>query len=277
MWHYNTQQHRMVRDVPYPLVFGQHPHVGIAGLYLEQDLLDRLATKVDLNRVVEYEGIKAVLDDNDPNDAREKEGVAEMEEGEEENEEVHTVLEPPADPLPIGKKEGVLETEDGVAENEEVDAVLEFLAYTLPVGPQGDAVEKEIMSSPTKDGVLEPAEFDKAMVVGEQGVPSTPCGKKTTGDVGFTEWQVMMFDLGNTIIDCNYLQNMPIRQSIPVAWCLDPKKVLDTQSFVSATLVKISKTTWELINKNDDKMDQLFWDGNKGVNNLFGIYIKQPD
>ncbi len=173
---------------------------------MEQDLLDRLATEANLNRVVEYEGMEAVLDDNDPNDAREKEGMAEMEEGVEENEEVDTVLEPPADPLPVGEKESMLETEDGMAENEEVDAVLELPTYTLPVGPQGDAVEKEIMSSPTKDGVLEPAEVNKAMVVAEQGVPSTPCGQKTTGDVGFTKWQVMMSDLGDTIIDCNYLK-----------------------------------------------------------------------
>jgi hypothetical protein len=66
MWRYNTQQHRTVRDVPYRLVFGQQPHVEIAGLHLEQDLLDRLATEVNLNRVVEYEGIEEVLDDNDP-------------------------------------------------------------------------------------------------------------------------------------------------------------------------------------------------------------------
>jgi hypothetical protein len=88
MWCYNTKQHRMLRDVPYRLMFGQHPHVGIAGLHLEQGLLDRLATEADLNKVVEYEGMDAVLDDNDPNDAREKEGMVEMEEGEEENEDI---------------------------------------------------------------------------------------------------------------------------------------------------------------------------------------------
>ncbi len=62
-----------------------------------------------------------------------------------------------------------------------------------------------------------------------------------------------------------------------MAWCLDTKNVLDTQSFVPAILVKISKTTWELMDENDDEMKQFVWDGDKGVNNLFGIYIKQPD
>jgi hypothetical protein len=79
MWRYNTQKHRTVGEVPYHLVFGQHPCVGISGLHLGQDLLDRLATEADLNKVREYEGMEVVLDDNGPNDAREKEGVAKME------------------------------------------------------------------------------------------------------------------------------------------------------------------------------------------------------
>ncbi len=86
-----------------------------------------------------------------------------------------------------------------------------------------------------------------------------------------------MSDLGDTIIDHNYLQQMRIRHSIPVMWCLDTKKVLDTQSFVPAILVKISKTFWELMDENDDEMEQLIWGGDEGVNNLFGIYIKHPN
>ena len=54
--------------------------------------------------------------------------------------------------------------------------------------------------------------------------------------------------------------------------------MLDTQSFVPAILVKISKTTWELMDENDDEMEHLVWDGDEGVNNFFGkIYIKQPN
>ena len=62
-----------------------------------------------------------------------------------------------------------------------------------------------------------------------------------------------------------------------MAWCLNSKNELDTQSFVPTILVKISKTTWELMDEKDDEMEQLVWDGNEGVNNLFGIYIKQPN
>ena len=68
----------MVCYVPYRLVFGQRLNEGILGLHLEQDLLDRLAPEANLNRVVEYEGMEVVLDDNGSHDAREKEVMAEM-------------------------------------------------------------------------------------------------------------------------------------------------------------------------------------------------------
>jgi hypothetical protein len=55
MWRINTQQHRTVGDIPYRLLFGQLPRVGIAGLPLAQELIDRLATESELNRVFEIE------------------------------------------------------------------------------------------------------------------------------------------------------------------------------------------------------------------------------
>jgi hypothetical protein len=56
MWRYNIQIHRTVKDIPYRLVFGQKPRVGISGLHLDYSLLDKLATEADLNKVCNYEG-----------------------------------------------------------------------------------------------------------------------------------------------------------------------------------------------------------------------------
>ena len=55
MWRINTQQHRTIGDIPYRLSFGQLPRVGIARLPLAQELIDRLATEAELNRVFEIE------------------------------------------------------------------------------------------------------------------------------------------------------------------------------------------------------------------------------
>ncbi len=56
-WQYNTQRHSTLRDIPYKLVFGQTPRVGISGLLVCPQLLDRLSTEEDLNRVCQYDGM----------------------------------------------------------------------------------------------------------------------------------------------------------------------------------------------------------------------------
>jgi len=56
MWRVNTQQHRTIGDIPYRLMFGQLPRVGIAQLPLAQELIDRLATETDLNDAFDVEG-----------------------------------------------------------------------------------------------------------------------------------------------------------------------------------------------------------------------------
>ena len=56
MWRVNTQQHRTIGDIPYSLMFGQLPRVGIAQLPLAQELIDRLATETALNDVFDVEG-----------------------------------------------------------------------------------------------------------------------------------------------------------------------------------------------------------------------------
>ena len=64
MWCYNTQMHRTVDDVPYNLLFGHMPHVGIFDLPLANELIKTLATEVQLNRVCDYVGKVVIPDDN---------------------------------------------------------------------------------------------------------------------------------------------------------------------------------------------------------------------
>ena len=66
MWRYNTQIHRTLGNIPYRLMFGQTPRVGISSLLLEASLIDSLSTEAQLNRVTQYEGmVEAVDSDNE--------------------------------------------------------------------------------------------------------------------------------------------------------------------------------------------------------------------
>jgi hypothetical protein len=80
--------------------------------------------------------------------------------------------------------------------------------------------------------------------------PSENAKKKSTGDSVLTEWQTMTYELTESVINVRYLHNMQIRASVPVQWCVDTTNIVSPKSFVAAFLVKISKSTWELM---DDK------------------------
>ncbi len=62
MWRYNTQNHRTIRDIPYHLVFGQLPCIGISALPLNASVLTQLATEAQLNCVCNYVSKVDVLD-----------------------------------------------------------------------------------------------------------------------------------------------------------------------------------------------------------------------
>jgi hypothetical protein len=39
----------------------------------------------------------------------------------------------------------------------------------------------------------------------------------------------------------------------------------------------IGKNLWELIDENNDEMEQMEWDGDNGIGNMVGMYIKHAD
>lgn len=99
---------------------------------------------------------------------------------------------------------------------------------------------------------------------------------KTTGDSDVTAWQQLVLDMGETTLDHDYIRQMPLNKPVPVASHKEGS-VMDTKSFVASLLVRTSNSTWELTNEYDDDMVQLEWDGDEGLLNNFGIYVKHPD
>jgi hypothetical protein len=62
MWQYNTQNHCTIVNIPYHLVFGQLPCVGISALPLDASVLTQLATEAQLNCICNYVRKVDVLD-----------------------------------------------------------------------------------------------------------------------------------------------------------------------------------------------------------------------
>ena len=110
---------------------------------------------------------------------------------------------------------------------------------------------------------------------------------KTTGTSAsdVTPWQQLVFDIGETTIDLDYIRRMPLNKAVPVAsipcgnWEGSDMgaKSCCNKSYDASLLVRTSNSTWELTNEFDDDMVQLEWDGDEGLVNIFGIFIKHPD
>jgi hypothetical protein len=62
MWQYNTQNNCTIGNIPFRLVFGQLPRVGISSLPLDASVLTQLAMEAQLNCVCDYVGRVDVLD-----------------------------------------------------------------------------------------------------------------------------------------------------------------------------------------------------------------------
>ncbi len=62
MWQYNTQNHCTIGNIPYCLVFGQLPRIGISALPFDASVLTQLATEAQLNHMCDYVGKVDVLD-----------------------------------------------------------------------------------------------------------------------------------------------------------------------------------------------------------------------
>jgi hypothetical protein len=239
MWRYNTQIHRTVKDIPYRLVFGQKPRVGISGLHLDYSLLDKLATEADLNKVCNYEG-----KEEDVVDA----GV-----------------------VVAG---GKMDVDDKVAEvvspNKVADTAIAQLQetdyYKDNASPENMTLTQMENSPPLlNENDLDVAELFPEYNAENNGIPDNLmtawndqniCGaidaqnpsespkKKSTNDSELTEWQTMTYEHTDSVIDVRYLHKMRIRSSVAVQWCIDTASIMSAKSFIAAFLVKISKSIW---------------------------------
>ena len=83
----------------------------------------------------------------------------------------------------------------------------------------------------------------------------------------------------STIINCcDHLQRMKLQDKVPIAYCMNASNISEMESFIPAILVCVGKKLWEVMDENDDQMEeQLEWDGDNGVANMVGMYIKHPD
>ena len=242
MWRYNTQEHRTVGDVPYRLVFGQMPRVGISSLHLSPTVLDSLATEAQLNRVCDYVGKEADATDDV------------VGEDEVENVVANNILCPE---ITVEAPVGV------VAIAEKVTAAIELneLAIAEMITAANEKNEDFVEGNPDN-----PTNEDR----GEgEGVPvaKVPCedvsvDAAVAGNLKVAElnnemstWEASVQNLPiDFVFNVDFLWNLGLRVPVPIAWCNNTKDISRKESFVPAYLTRISKHQYEVTDGDDVEM-----------------------
>ena len=69
-------------------------------------------------------------------------------------------------------------------------------------------------------------------------------------------------------------KNLKLRESVPIAWCVDINQVCKMQSFVPAFLTRVTKHMWGVTDVDDLIIQNLDWKGDEGIENMMGVYIQ---
>jgi hypothetical protein len=283
MWRFDTQEHRMVGNVPYLLVFGQMPRVGISSLHLLAAVLDSLAMKSQLNQVCDYVG-KVIIPDDDTvavvdEEETHRNGKDEEEEGAKEvalnnnnHKNCNVVHEAEANSL-IDAEVAAM-----VAFAEMVTKPTVNAATVGTIEVVNDNPNNVAHNNDDNDGKGE--QVPVAEVVNEDKVVVTANGnpKVVEDNNKMPTWEAMVRDLPiNIVFNVNFLWDLCLRVLVPIAWCKNMKEANCKESFVLAYITCISKHQYKLMDADDVGMIALEWDGNKGVRNpVKCTYVKFP-
>jgi hypothetical protein len=260
MWQYNTKNHHAIGDIPYSLVFSQLPRVSISGLPLGASVLTQLATEAQLNRVCNYIGKVDFLD----NDTAVIEAIDNAEEAKTaDNDKIQANTNTSNNNKFVTAVDNFDNINGSSAADDNLDEIAVEILQMMDEEENGAQV-----------GNINKENFPLALVVmGEE--PRTT--KNSTSLEEISCWHKSVNELPDDVqIDLAFLRELKLWESVPVAWFVENHEVHCLELFVPAFLTKIGAHLWEITDEDDLEMSQLDWDGDKGVENLKGIYIQHP-
>ncbi len=247
MWQYNTQNHCTIHDIPYCLVFGQLPCIGISALPLDASVLTQLATEAQLNGVCNYVRKVNVLD----NDTAVVEAIDDAEETETaDNNKIQANINNSKINKYVAAVDNFNDINGSSAADDNYDEIAVKILQTMDEEENGAQV-----------GNIDEENFPLAAVVMDE----KPCtAKKSTPLEEIFHWHESVNKLPDDVqIDLVFLRELKLRESVTVAWCVENHEVQRLESFVPAFLTRISAHLWEITDEDNLEMSQLDWDGDE--------------
>jgi hypothetical protein len=214
--------------------------VGISALPLDASVLTQLATEAQLNRVCNYVGKVDVLD----NDTSVVEAIDNAEEAETAN------------------NDEIQANTNNSKNNEYVAAVDNFddINGSGAADDNLDEIAVEILQTMDEEensaqvGNIDKENFPLATVVMDEEPHTT----KKSSPLEISRWHKSVNELPDDVqIDLAFQRELKLRESVPVAWCVENHEVHHLELFVPAFLTRISAHLWEITDKDDLEMAQL--------------------
>jgi hypothetical protein len=191
------------------LAFGQPPRIGISGLLVFPQLLERLSTEEDLNRVCQYDGM-IDLDNLDGEEVGVDDPIVNQSEANEEvvnhlnNAERYMLMEENDDIFGAN----ITEPTTPVVDNDDA-TVLDATVLCLPVSEKSPA-QATATILPVSDNF--PVQATASLLKD---------GKKE-GDIDTTRWEDMVSELPG-VIDVAYLRLLKVHAVVPIVYCVNTK------------------------------------------------------
>jgi len=118
------------------------------------------------------------------------------------------------------------------------------------------------------------------VVCDEVSVDDAVTGNQKVSELNneMSTWEALVQNLPiDFVFNVDFLWNLGLRVSVPIAWCNNTKDISHKESFVPAYITRISKHQYEVTDGDDVEMSALEWDGNERVRSLVECtYIQFP-
>jgi hypothetical protein len=224
MWQYNTNNHCTIGNIPYCLVFGQLPCIGISALPLDASVLTQLATEAQLNPVCNYVGKVNVLD----NDTAVIEAIDNAEEAKTaNNDEIQANTNNSKKNKYVAAADNFANINGSSATDDNLDEIAVELLQMMGVE-----------ESCAQVGNIDKDNFPLATVVMDHEPRTT---KKSTPLEVISHWHKNVNKLLDDVqIDLAFLRELKLQESVSVAWCVENHEVHCLESFVPTFLARIS-------------------------------------
>jgi hypothetical protein len=234
MLQYNTQNHCTIGNIPFCLVFGQLPCIGISALPLDASVLTQLATEAQLNHLCDYVRKVNVLD----NETAVVKAIDNAEEAETAKyDEIQANTNNSKNNKYVAAVDNYNVNGSGAADDNLDEIAVEMLQI-MDVEENGAQV-----------GNIDKEDIPLAMVVMDDKPRST---RKSNPLEEISHWHTSVNKLPNDVqIDLAYLRELKLRKSVPVAWCVENHEVHCLELFVTVFLTRISTHLWEITDEDN--------------------------